>query len=84
MTVWLALPLAAGVIGVGAISLVGTDEEGTASRSALQPSGSVVGSGQIRYDGGPDEGSRGPAAIGVPTDGARYDAGPEEGTRGLR
>jgi hypothetical protein len=35
-----------------------------------------------RYDGGPDEGTRGPQA--VPFDaGTRYDGGPEEGTRGV-
>jgi hypothetical protein len=35
-----------------------------------------------RYDGGPDEGTRGPHA--VPFDpGTRYDGGPEEGTRGV-
>lgn len=35
----------------------------------------------LRYDGGPDEGSRGPqAADAAPA--TRYDGGPDEGTRG--
>jgi hypothetical protein len=34
-----------------------------------------------RYDGGPDEGTRGPGAVAPPA-GTRYDGGPDEGTRG--
>jgi hypothetical protein len=34
-----------------------------------------------RYDGGPDEGTRGPNAAPLPSD-TRYDGGPEEGTVG--
>jgi hypothetical protein len=34
-----------------------------------------------RYDGGPDEGTRG-AVFSPPAAGSRYDGGPEEGTRG--
>jgi hypothetical protein len=39
----------------------------------------------IRYDGGPDEGTRGvvPARAVVPAQGTRYDGGPEEGTADL-
>ena len=38
--------------------------------------------GTIRYDGGPEEGTRGPVASpNVPT--TRYDGGPEEGTASL-
>jgi hypothetical protein len=41
--------------------------------------------GGIRYDGGPDEGTRGvaPARAVVPAQGTRYDGGPEEGTADL-
>jgi hypothetical protein len=38
-----------------------------------------------RYDGGPEEGSRGPLSSGAPSNavpGTRYDGGPEEGSRG--
>jgi hypothetical protein len=34
-----------------------------------------------RFDGGPDEGTRGPQVIGL-TPGTRFDGGPDEGTRG--
>jgi hypothetical protein len=34
-----------------------------------------------RYDGGPEEGTRGPGAVAPPA-GTRYDGGPDEGTRG--
>ena len=37
----------------------------------------------LRYDGGPDEGSRGARAV-TPPAGTRYDGGPEEGTRGAQ
>ena len=37
----------------------------------------------LRYDGGPDEGSRGPRAV-TPPAGTRYDGGPDEGTRGAQ
>jgi hypothetical protein len=40
-----------------------------------------------RYDGGPEEGTRGVVSAGTPSvdpsTGTRYDGGPEEGTRGL-
>jgi hypothetical protein len=46
----------------------------TAATSTALPTG-------IRYDGGPEEGTRGPAAA-QPSATIRYDGGPEEGTRG--
>ena len=39
-----------------------------------------------RYDGGPDEGTRGTASAGTSSNaasGTRYDGGPDEGSRGL-
>jgi hypothetical protein len=41
--------------------------------------------GSTRYDGGPEEGTRGAVAPGAPSDAVpstRYDGGPEEGSRG--
>jgi hypothetical protein len=38
-------------------------------------------SATTRYDGGPEEGTRAPAAVQQPAT-IRYDGGPEEGTRG--
>lgn len=43
---------------------------------------STISVGTTRYDGGPEEGTRGPSAIHLPS--TRYDGGPEEGTRGIR
>ena len=37
----------------------------------------------LRFDNGPDEGSRGPSAV-TPPAGTRSDGGPDEGTRGPR
>jgi hypothetical protein len=37
----------------------------------------------LRFDGGPEEGSRGPFAVTPPAD-TRFDGGPEEGTRGVQ
>jgi hypothetical protein len=63
--------------------------------AAPLPQGAQAPAGTTRYDGGPDEGSRGPvkdygqnSATGdvAPTSpqaaGTRFDGGPEEGTRG--
>jgi hypothetical protein len=44
------------------------------TQSPAQPDG-------VRYDGGPEEGTRG-AIASPPAPGTRYDGGPEEGTRG--
>lgn len=57
------------------------------SMSQAQIDAAVETAGSIRYDGGPDEGTRGPHAgalpeVQKPADGSRYDGGPEEGTRG--
>ena len=35
-----------------------------------------------RFDGGPDEGTRGLSTSAVPAPGTRFDGGPDEGTRG--
>jgi hypothetical protein len=37
----------------------------------------------LRFDGGPEEGSRGPLTVTPPAD-TRFDGGPEEGTRGVQ
>jgi hypothetical protein len=57
----------------------------------LPQSGPQVPAGTTRYDGGTEEGSRGPVkdysknsatSDVAPTPDTRYDGGPEEGTRG--
>jgi hypothetical protein len=57
----------------------GTDASSAAPVSVLAP----AAPGQ-RYDGGPEEGTRGLAPRdSAPSGGIRYDGGPEEGTSGL-
>jgi hypothetical protein len=58
----------------------GTDASSSAPVSTLAPSAP----GQ-RYDGGPEEGTRGLAPReSTSSAGIRYDGGPEEGSRGIR
>jgi hypothetical protein len=57
------------------------------SLSPAQINAALETAGSIRYDGGPEEGTRGAEAGALPqkpADGRRYDGGPEEGTRGPR
>jgi hypothetical protein len=72
-------------------SLSGNNEG--ASQKATPTAEGLNKADGIRYDGGPDEGTRGivrstPSPAGSPpttsSDGTRYDGGPEEGTRGIR
>lgn len=70
---WLAgTILATAVIVVFAFTITSSDAEKTVPAQAA--------SGQ-RYDGGPEEGTRGVVPA-PPVAGERYDGGPEEGTRG--
>jgi hypothetical protein len=68
-----------------AVVILATDDDrdlsaGTANTpSALTSSGSVAPS--VRYDGGPEEGTRG--VVSAPHPGVRYDGGPDEGTAAL-
>ena len=66
-----------------AVVALATDDQ---SASTIQtqsvpaaPSTDTVAPAGMRYDGGPDEGSRGPYT----ETGTRYDGGPDEGSRGL-
>jgi hypothetical protein len=80
---WIAAAAAAAAAAVVVVLLLAgggervsaPDEPGRAAQT-LNPAGG------IRYDGGPDEGTRGvvsPRTV-EPTQGIRYDGGPEEGT----
>jgi hypothetical protein len=68
-----------------AVVVISDDGERTARTSSAAslthsaPTQSSIGS--TRYDGGPEEGTRGIAAAKAPS--TRYDGGPEEGTRGI-
>ncbi len=77
----LAIAMAA-LIALSAAVVILADDDKQASTSATQsnvqeqtlPSGT-------RFDGGPDEGTRGPQAYPL-APGTRFDGGPDEGTRG--
>jgi hypothetical protein len=67
-----------------AVVIVANDRDDVSATSALKPAESVNqpnGPGAARYDGGPDEGTRGITSAQPPL--TRYDGGPEEGTRGI-
>jgi len=80
----LALAMAAVVaLAAGAVILT-SDADRVASTNRAAPAVQQVQQPQAqagtRYDGGPEEGTRG--AIATSPQSARYDGGPEEGTRG--
>jgi hypothetical protein len=69
------------VIGLSvAVVILATNDESTTSAGA-QVSVSAPEPGATRYDGGPDEGTRGILPAQPPAS-MRYDGGPEEGSRG--
>jgi hypothetical protein len=70
------------VVGLTAavVILATNDDRDTSAGSATQVSASAP-TGNTRYDGGPEEGTRGVVAARQP--GVRYDGGPEEGTAAL-
>ena len=75
------------VVGLSAaVVILATDEDGVTTptaRSVDVASAPSLPAG-TRYDGGPDEGTRGlSTSAPAPSPGIRYDGGPEEGTRGL-
>ena len=68
---WLAV-VAAIVVAAVPTYLIVSDDDGTAQNSQ-----SVAPANGLRYDGGPNEGTRG---VNSQPSGIRYDGGPEEGT----
>jgi hypothetical protein len=62
-----------------AVVVLATDDTGPIVGQANQATAPGP-AGTTRYDGGPEEGTRG--VIQVQRPGARYDGGPEEGSRG--
>jgi hypothetical protein len=71
------------VVGLsGAVVILAGEERDSITASSPQAIPALPGN--IRYDGGPEEGTRGIArAIPAPSPGVRYDGGPEEGTRAI-
>jgi hypothetical protein len=77
---WAALALATMAFAVVLILAITSDGDTGVSRSV--PAATAPG---VRYDGGPEEGTRGPSVSSPATRSApavRFDGGPEEGTRG--
>ena len=80
-----------GLLGLVAAALVaialtlGGSDANTAGPEVLTPSASRIDGAPLapgtRFDGGPEEGTRGAIAAPI-SPGARFDGGPEEGTRG--
>ncbi len=71
------------IVGLsGAVVILANDQDEVSNPTAAKPIESVTQPGSARYDGGPEEGTRGIVASRGPN-GVRYDGGPEEGTRSL-
>lgn len=75
----LAIAMIAVVGLTSAVVILATDGDDISTSSATQVSAPAP-TGNTRYDGGPEEGSRGLVPAQSPS--TRYDGGPEEGTRG--
>ena len=70
-----------------ALVVVANDDSGTGTGAAvaLPPAADTATPGDVRYDGGPEEGTRNlarSAPVAPANPDVRYDGGPEEGTRG--
>jgi hypothetical protein len=76
--------LAAALIAVvglsAAVVILATDADRDTSAVPATQATAPGPTGSTRYDGGPEEGTRGAVAARQP--GVRYDGGPEEGSRG--
>ena len=72
LPLWVALATVLAVASIALFIALGGDDE-TSSSPVIVPNAP----GDVRYDGGPEEGTRG-----IVAPAARYDGGPEEGSRG--
>jgi len=74
--------LTAGIVATSSDD--GAQEKVAGAKVSLSPNDAAFGMPKAfpdtRYDGGPEEGTRGPISTLEP--GTRYDGGPEEGSRG--
>jgi hypothetical protein len=83
----LAITTIAVVALTSAVVILAADGDEVTGTSSARPSAPPVSQAVqgpapgIRYDGGPDEGTRGIARAHSPS--TRYDGGPDEGTRGI-
>ena len=76
--------LAAALVAIVALSaavvILVNDADKTASTQPISHQQNLPDG--TRFDGGPDEGTRGLSTGAVPAPGTRFDGGPDEGTRG--
>jgi hypothetical protein len=73
------------VVGLAvAVVLVARDDGGTGTVVSAPATAAPASPGNIRYDGGPEEGSADLASPVVSGPGVRYDGGPEEGSASIR
>jgi hypothetical protein len=74
------------VVGLSAaVVVLATSEDGDTVAGSATPVIVSAPNGATRYDGGPEEGTRGALSSTQPASpaaGTRYDGGPEEGSRG--
>jgi len=77
---WIAVAVVAIAIAITVVLVVSGDDSNS-SPTAVTPSVATQPAG-VRYDGGPEEGTRG-LVTSPSSPNTRYDGGPEEGTRGL-
>jgi hypothetical protein len=76
----LAVAMIAVVAVTAAIVIPTTDEHRDTNAGSATQVSAAGPAGSTRYDGGPEEGTRGGVPAQPPS--TRYDGGPEEGTRG--
>ena len=76
----LAIAMIAVVGLTAAVVILATNEDRDTGASSATQVIAPTPTGSTRYDGGPEEGSRGVVRAQPPS--TRYDGGPEEGTRG--
>ena len=77
----LAVAMIAVVALAAAVVILATDDDSNPSAGSATQVNTPSPSGTTRYDGGPEEGSRGGVTARQP--GVRYDGGPEEGSAAL-
>ena len=77
----LAIAMVAVVALAAAVVILATDDEADISAGTATQVTAPGPTGDTRYDGGPEEGTRGIAPAVQP--GVRYDGGPEEGSAAI-
>jgi uncharacterized membrane protein len=69
------------IVALAATVVILANDDDNAKVSA-QPQAAQQQAPGVRFDGGPDEGTRGISTGAAPPAGTRFDGGPDEGTRG--